>query len=611
MARNTKAPIVKLTGKMKKKLTVTFFIIIALLVGLFVRIIYINQVDGANFSKKVLSQQNYSDTTLAYKRGTIFDRNGNVLAISEEIYNVVMDCYVINHKDEKNLEKVIKALTENISELTEDEVRTMLKEYPDRRYGVIRKGLNLDEVKSLEALLDSDNTINGLWLEKDYKRSYPQGEMASSLIGFTVTGNAGTVGIEGEYNDTLNGSNGRMFGYLNSENNFQKDVINPEDGKSVVSTIDMNIQKIVDAKIAEFNMEHANVAREGAGSENTGVIVMNPNNGEILAMGDYPNFDLNKPRDLSAFFTEEQIAAMSEDEQLKELNKLWNNFCITNTYEPGSTTKVFTVATGLETGAITGNETYVCDGGENIAGQRIHCVNRSGHGVETVEDSIADSCNDCMMQMVTQIGVRDFVKYQAVFNLGLRTTIDLPGEAVTSDLVFNEANMKPINLATSSFGQSFNTTMIQVAAAYCSIINGGNYYRPHVVNRILNSSGETVETIEPTVLKKTVSKSTQEKLMQYMKTTVETGTAKAAHVEGYSMGGKTGTAEKLPREAENYVVSFAGYAPAENPQVFIYVVIDTPNDPSQDQAVFASKLAHSILEEVLPYMNIYPDQTEE
>lgn len=608
MAKNTKAQITKLTGKMKKKLTVTFFIMMALLVGLFIRIIYINQVDGANFSKKVLSQQNYSDTTLAYKRGTIFDRNGNVLAISEEIYNVVMDCYVVNHKDEKNLEKVIKALTENINELTEDEVRTMLKEYPDRRYGVIRKGLNLDEVKSLEALLDSDKTINGLWLEKNYKRSYPQNDLASSLIGFTVTGNAGTVGIEGEYNDILNGSNGRMFGYLNSENNFEKDVINPEDGKSVVSTIDMNIQKIVDAKVAEFNMEHANAAREGAGSLNTGVIVMNPNNGEILAMADYPNFDLNKPRDLSAFFTEEQIAAMSEDDQLKALNEIWNNFCISHTFEPGSTTKVFTVAAGLETGALTGNETYMCDGGEDIAGNRIHCVNRSGHGVETVEDSIADSCNDALMQMAAQIGVRDFVKYQAVFNLGLRTTIDLPGEAVTSDLIFNEETMKPINLATSSFGQSYNATMIQVAAAYCSIINGGNYYRPHVVNRILNSSGETVETIEPTVLKKTVSKSTQEKLMQYMKTTVETGTAKAAHVEGYSMGGKTGTAEKLPREDNNYVVSFAGYAPAENPQIMIYVVIDEPNDVKQDQAVFASTLARNILEEVLPYMNIYPDQ---
>ncbi|MBE6015468.1 MAG: peptidoglycan glycosyltransferase [Lachnospiraceae bacterium] len=608
MTREAKAAIIKLTGKMKKKLTVTYFIIISLLVGLFGRIIYINQTDGANFSKKVLSQQSYSDTTLAFKRGSIFDRNGNILATSEEIYNVVVDCYVVNHKDELNKSKVIAALTGNLSDVTEAEVNTMLTETPDKRYGVLRKELNYDNIKSLESLLDKDTTISGLWLEKSYKRVYPNGTLASSLIGFTQGGNTGTVGLEGEYNETLNGSNGRMFGYLNSDNNFQKDVINPEDGKSIVSTIDVNLQRIVDTKIEEFNKKYANVAREGAGSKATAVIVMNPNNGEILAMADYPNFDLNKPRDLSAFFTEEQINAMNEEQQLEELNKLWNNYCISNTFEPGSTTKLFTVAAGLETGKLTGNETFVCDGGEEYGGKTIHCVNRSGHGTETVEKAISDSCNDALMQMAAIIGTENFLKYQSVFNLGLRTTIDLPGEASTADLVFNKDNMKPINLATSSFGQGYNATMIQVAAAYCSLINGGYYYRPHCVNRIVNPAGETVSTIQPTVLKQTISQSTQKKLMQYMKTTVDSGTAKTAKVAGYSMGGKTGTAQKLPREDETYIVSFAGYAPAENPQVLIYVVIDEPNNEKQDQAVFATELAKSIMEELLPAMHIYPDE---
>ncbi len=595
---------------MKRKLTVTFFVIVALLIGLFGRIIYINQVDGPNYSKKVLSQQSYSDTLLAFKRGSILDTNGNILATSEETFNIILDCYVINHKNEKNLENVINAITSTVRDVTAGDIRKMVSDYPDRRYGVLKKDIDYNGIKELEKKLDEDvkGEISGVWLEKGYKRVYPNNTLASSFLGFTVSGDVGNGGIEGEYNDVLNGSNGRMFGYLNSDNDFQKDVIDPEDGKSVVTTIDLNIQRIVDKKIEQFNKEHANVAREGAGSKNTGVIIMNPNNGEVLAMADYPNFDLNKPRDLTAFFTKEQIEAMTEEQQLEELNKIWNNFCITQTYEPGSTTKVFTVAAGLETGTLTGDETFVCDGVEIVAGHQIHCVNRSGHGVETVEGAISDSCNDALMQMAARIGNDNFLLYQDIFNLGLRTTIDLPGEASTAGLVFNKENMKPINLATSSFGQGFNTTMIQVASAYCSLINGGYYYRPHCVKRILNSKGETVQTIEPVVMKQTISRSTQEKLMKYMRTTVESGTAKLAHVEGYSMGGKTGTAQKLPREADTYVVSISAYAPAENPQLFIYVVIDEPNDGKQDQARFASELAKSILEEVLPYMNMYPDQ---
>ena len=611
MAKEIRDAIEKLTGKMKRKLTVTFILMVALLTGLFGRIIYINQVDGPTYSKKVLSQQSYSDTLLAFKRGSILDTNGNILATSEETYNIILDCYVINHKDEKNLENVISAITGSVRDINGEDIRKMLKDTPDRRYGVLKKDLDYDAIKALEKTLDEKgNEVSGVWLEKGYKRVYPNNTLASSVIGFTVSGNVGNGGIEGEYNDVLNGSNGRMFGYLNSDNDFQKDIINPEDGKSVVTTIDVNIQRIVDSKIEEFNKEHANVAREGAGSKNTGVIIMDPNNGEILAMADYPNFDLNKPRDLTAFFTQEQIDAMTEEQRLEELNKIWNNFCITQTFEPGSTSKVFTVAAGLETGTLTGNETYVCDGSEFVGGKQIHCVKRDGHGVETVEDAISDSCNDALMQMAATIGVDNFIKYQDVFNLGLRTTIDLPGEASTAGLLFSKEDMKPINLATSSFGQGFNTTMIQVAAAYCSLINGGYYYKPHCVKRILNAQGETVQTVQPVVMKQTVSESTQKKLMQYMHTTVETGTAKLAKVEGYSMGGKTGTAQKLPRDAGTYVVSVSAYAPAENPQLLIYVVIDEPNDGKQDQASFASGLAKSILEEVLPYMNLYPDQDQ-
>ena len=596
---------------MYKKLAVTFFIIVGLLVVLFARIIYINQVDGANYSKKVLSQHTYTDTTLAFKRGSILDANGNLLAVSEEIYNVVIDCYVINHQKEEN-QKAVKDAIIGVAEITEDEVTKALTETPDKRYCVLRKGVAYSDIKSLEEKLSDPKTvINGLWLEKNYKRYYPQGTMASSLIGFANSSNAGMCGLESEYDETLNGSNGRMFGYLNEDNNFETDVINPEDGNSIVTTINMNVQKVVDQKILEFNQEYANNAYDDDGSKNTGVIVMNPKTGEIIAMADYPNFDLNNPRSLDGFIGEEQLAALTDEQKIEELNKLWNNYCISSTYEPGSTAKLMTVAAGLETGKLKGEESFMCDGSETYNGSTIHCSHREGHGQENLEDSIADSCNDALMQIGNIIGPDTMVEYQKIFNFGYKTTIDLPGEASTASLLFDPANMKPVDTAVCSFGQGFNTTMIQMAAAYCSMINGGNYIRPHCVSRVLNSTGETVKHVEPTVIKQTVSKSTCDSLMQYMKAAVDRGTAKTSKVEGYSMGGKTGTAQKLPRIDERYVVSFAGYVPANNPEVMIYVVIDEPNIEPQDKAILATTLGKNILTEILPMLNIYPDEQAE
>ena len=611
MGNERKKKEAKITKKMYKKLAVTFFIIVGLLVVLFARIIYINQVDGANYSKKVLSQHTYTDTTLAFKRGSILDANGNLLAVSEEIYNVVIDCYVINHQKEEN-QKAVKDAIIGVAEITEDEVTKALTETPDKRYCVLRKGVAYSDIKSLEEKLSDPKTvINGLWLEKNYKRYYPQGTMASSLIGFANSSNAGMCGLESEYDETLNGSNGRMFGYLNEDNNFETDVINPEDGNSIVTTINMNVQKVVDQKILEFNQEYANNAYDDDGSKNTGVIVMNPKTGEIIAMADYPNFDLNNPRSLDGFIGEEQLAALTDEQKIEELNKLWNNYCISSTYEPGSTAKLMTVAAGLETGKLKGEESFMCDGSETYNGSTIHCSHREGHGQENLEDSIADSCNDALMQIGNIIGPDTMVEYQKIFNFGYKTTIDLPGEASTASLLFDPANMKPVDTAVCSFGQGFNTTMIQMAAAYCSMINGGNYIRPHCVSRVLNSTGETVKHVEPTVIKQTVSKSTCDSLMQYMKAAVDRGTAKTSKVEGYSMGGKTGTAQKLPRIDERYVVSFAGYVPANNPEVMIYVVIDEPNIEPQDKAILATTLGKNILTEILPMLNIYPDEQAE
>ena len=264
----------------------------------------------------------------------------------------------------------------------------------------------------------------------------------------------------------------------------------------------MHIQKVVEDKLAKFNEEHTNGFVTGDGFLNAAAIVMNPQNGEIYAMADFPAFDLNKPREISDYFTEEELEGLDDEAKMALLNRLWENFCVTHTFEPGSTVKPLTVACGLETGTLSGNETYVCDGEEIFAGDtHVHCVSRVGHGTETVEKSLMDSCNDALMQMSYSIGKDNFAAYQSIFGFGKKTGIDLPGEE--NGLLFSKENMKPIDLATNSFGQNFNCTMIQVASAFSSLINGGEYYQPHVVKKILDSKGNTIETVKPVLLKET------------------------------------------------------------------------------------------------------------
>ena len=457
--------------------------------------------------------------------------------------------------------------------------------------------------------------IKGVWFEKEYLRTYPFDSLACSVIGFTSSGNVGTTGLENYYSDTLNGVNGREYGYLNSDSDFEKTVIAPQDGNTLVTTIDANIQSIVEKKIAEFNAAYTNNYTERDGSLNTALIIMDPNTGAILAMADYPTFDLNHPRDTSILTEEDyervtwNVDDLTEEElEMEVMNLIWQNFCVFSTYEPGSVQKPFTVATGLETGTLNTNLSFVCDGHERISGQFIGCVNLNGHGTETLEKSLMDSCNDALMQMSYLIGVENFSEYQSIFGFGQRTGIDLPGEANTASLIYKVGDMKAIDLATNSFGQNYNTTMIQMVSAYASLVNGGTYYRPYLVSKVVDANGNTVSVTEPTVLKQTVSKATSDTLRSYMYNTVTSGTATTAKVDGYSQGGKTGTAEKLPRNKGNYLVSYIGFAPYENPELVIYCIVDEPNSPDQAHSYYAQNIVREVLEEVLPYLNIYPDE---
>lgn len=601
---------------MQKKLLIMFGIVALMMIGLIGRLMYIEHTSGEKYEKIVLSQQEYDSQIVPYQRGDIVDTKGTVLATSIAVYNVILDCSVLT-SDEKYIDPTIQALVQCFPELTAEQLYAYVKEQPDSRYIILKKKASYEEIQPFvelqEAVDQKDNKINpnikGVWFEKEYQRQYPYGPLASAVIGFTAAGNVGVNGLENSYNSLLNGIDGREYGYLNADNNFEKTIKSAVNGNNIVSTIDINIQSIVEQKIAEFNAAYSNGFREGeGGATHIGVVVMDPNNGDVLAMANYPNYDLSNPRDLSAYYTPEELEAMDENAKMDALNKLWQNFCVTYTYEPGSTAKPFTMAAGLETGTLLGGENYMCDGYEMVGGHRVNCVNRQGHGMETLEQALMNSCNDALMQMSYSIGAENFTEYQQIFGFGQKTNIDLPGETRTDSLIYTKEDMTPIDLATNSFGQNFNTTMIQLATAFCSVVNGGDLYQPRLVKKITDENGNTIQDISPTLLRQTISKQTSDTLKQFMYATVTGGTAKTAKVDGYSMGGKTGTAQKAGRDGVNYLVSFIGFAPVENPELVIYCVVDEPNVQEQWHSTFAQNITREILEEVLPYMNIYRDE---
>ena len=618
-------------GKTSRKLVGLFLVVILALVGLAGKITYINITQGDKYSRIVLSQtqQRYESRTIPYRRGDILDRNGTILATSEKVYNVILDCKVVNDtitsitgaEEKRYYEPTIKALKE-VLHIREKDVRALLdgEDTKDSQYQILERNISITEKKAFEAYCDLDSEENqeltkeeraerlyvqGVWFEDTYQRKYPLGSLACDTIGFTYSDNEADWGIEGYYSDILSGVNGRQYGYYNSEEDVEQNIIPAKDGKNVISTLDANIQQIIRTALEDYH-QWITQGREGVSSaENVGIIVMDPNNGEILGMDSSGWYDLNNPRDLTPFYTKEEIKAMSEEDMLNNLNAIWRNYCTSDTYEPGSTIKPITIAAGMETGAVSADDTFYCDGAQLIVDTDIHCT--GVHGAEDIEEALQHSCNDALMQIGELTGGTALIRYQKLFNFGRRTGIDLPGEG--EGVLFTENNMGPVELATASFGQGFTCTMIQHAAAFSALINGGNYYKPHVVSQITDESGSVVSTLEPTIEKRVVSQSVSDTLRKALASVCENGgTGYRAKVDGYSMGGKTGTAQKLPRGEEKYVVSFAGYVPVENPQVLVYVVVDEPNTGNQESSIYATAVAKQIFTELLPYMNIFPDQ---
>ncbi len=627
----------KLTKKMKLKLAGVFGIALLALVSLLVGITVINAKFGNKYTQQVLSQsqQQYTNKTLPFKRGSITDRNGTMLANSVKVYNLILDCKEVNGHE--TYKEPVKEALETAFGIENSEIENLLEneETKDSQYQILKKEITMEEKKSFEEankVPDDEETrktlgedeikrrqnVKGIYFEDTYKRVYPLDSLACDVIGFTDAGNTATWGLEGYYNSTLNGSNGRKFGYLDENASLEQTIVEAVNGKNLTTTLDATIQSIVEKYITAFDRALSagpNNKKDAKkkGAENIAVIVENPNNGEILAMASSGTYDLNNPRDLTGSYTDKEIEAMDDEQTKDALFNMWKNYCVSQNFEPGSTVKPIVVAGALESGAITENSRFMCDGGEEIGEDFVRCdVYPDSHGAESLGEVIQNSCNDGMMAIGRKMGAARFLEYQQRFNFGTRTGIDLPNEE--TGLLFTEDNMYEMELSTSAFGQGFNCTMIQEISAMAAAINGGIYYQPHLVKEITDEDGKVIKSIQPNVLKQPISEEVSADIREYMGMSVTDGSSKKSKVNGYSMGGKTGTAEKLnEKEKGNYLVSFIGFAPLDNPEVLIYVVVDTPNVEDQASSSYPQFLAQAILSEVLPYMNIYMDEptTEE
>lgn len=634
MGRERKGKKQRFTIASRKKVLVLFFVVLAAFLFLFARLIYIIQNNETEYQKQVLSQRSYDSRTLPARRGDIVDAKGVKLATCEKVYNLVVDASVMTSKDGKYVNSTLEALGQCFPQLNVSEIRQFVMQYPDNQWHVVLKKLTFDEISEFKALQsDAEKGIKGIWFEEEFRRVYPLGSMAADVIGYTRSDNHGLYGLEEYYNAELNGLDGRTYGYLDDDLNLQRTVKSAVDGYTIHSTLDSNIQAIVEKYLLKFNEEHMNHAHNGNGAENLACIVMEVNTGNILAMASYPTFNLNDTKNTDAllgnveveevvnaagyteikktgrYIDQDLINSWSDKELMVNLNYLWKNFCIASSYEPGSTFKPFTVAAALETNSVERESYYECLGSWQVGPHNIHCHNRYGDGVISLKTAVAQSCNVAMMKVATTMGAEKFSKFQQAFNFGLKTNVDLAGEARTADFMRTADEMDASDLATYSFGQNFNVTMIQLATGFCSLINGGYYYEPHMVSKITNSSGVTVKNIEPRVLKRTISDSTSAFIRECCQAVVTEGTGKAARPAGYMIGGKTGTAQTYPRDGNDFVVSFIGYAPADDPQILVYVVVDRVNEPKQDNVGYAREITRNIFTEVLPYKNIF--MTEE
>lgn len=597
-------------AKMKKRLLIAMGAFLAVFAVLIINLINITVSKGAKYEQNVLAQQGYSSTVIPYRRGDIIDANGTVLATTKKVYNLILEPKNILNPINKDATDVTKNAIKQYFGITDAELAKLLSN-ENSYYEIAKKKLEYEEVKPFQDYCKSDEgkLVTGVYLEEEYVRIYPNHELACHLLGFTVSGNVGLYGIEQNYNSYLNGYNGRQYSYINEDYSMTQTVEPAVNGYNLVTSIDAKLQSIVQEDVDEF-MNGEESAR------NVSVLVMDPKTCNILAMYNSHTFDPNDAYDTDATRYqfpdmtdaefEEYMKNATDDEKIEALNKLWRNFAISDVYEPGSTYKAFTVAGALEENIIDKNDMFLCDGGEQKDIYYIKCWYHAGHGEQTIAQSLENSCNDALMQIAAKEGSATFDKYQERFGFGQMTNVDIPGEPDEDSfslVVYHKDTLNEVELATSSFGQGVCVSMVQLGTAFCSLINGGYYYEPSVVQRIEDENGNIIDSKENVLVRRTISEETSATMRNILFQVIEEGTGELAGVEGYEVGGKSGTAEKLPRGNGKYILSFIGFAPIDDPKVMIYVVVDEPG--KQSYSLAAKNLFREISKDVFPYMNIY------
>ncbi len=576
----------------KTKRKILFYIIFFLLAFLFLtgRVFFIQTFKAKEYQEMAYNQQT-RDRLIAPKRGEILDRNGDIIATNESVYSIS----VINSQI-KDAEKVAKTLSENL----ELDYETVLKK--------VNKKVALERIKTKVDKETADKirnlNLDGVMIDEDIKRNYPNNSMASQVIGFVGKDNQGIIGLEAKYDEYLKGSKGKILTETDARGveikNSKQDRISPQNGYNLVTSIDITLQKY-----AEQTLEKA---IEAKGAKRGAIILMNPQNGEIYAMANKPDFDLNKPFTINDPTLEANWDNLSSKEQNDALNKMWRNFSINDTYEPGSTFKVMTSAMGLEEGIITPDTHFNCSGGTTVAGRYIKCWRSPrSHGSQTFTQGVQNSCNPVFMEIGEKLGVEKFYSYMEKFGFKEKTGVDLPGEA--TGIMHKEKNVGPVELATMSFGQSFQITPLQLLRAISSVINGGYLITPHFGTQIIDENNNIIETLKYDDKKQILSEKTSEQMKKILETVVSEGTGNKTYIPGFRIGGKTATSEKLPRRSGKYIASFCSFAPAENPKVIALVLIDEPQGVYYGGQV-AGPIMKELMENVLPYLGIKPEYNE-
>lgn len=583
-----------------------FFAAFALMFG---RVLYMKVVHGAEYEAAAKNQQiNRYDITIPPNRGSILDRNNQLLAISTTVYNVALDSLQLAEVAElspEEQEKTLTTLCEYFPELDYNTLKQYVtinpetgELYMNNHWKYLVKGIERSVKEELEAM-----NLKGVYFEKSSKRSYPLNSSACHLVGFT-RGDA-QWGLEGYYNSYMEGTPGRSFILYNGADSVVHQDYDAKDGDTIITTIDYNIQKIAEEVVAETAAEWP--------AKNVAAMVMDPYTGEVYAMAESHSFDLNNPNEIPEWETDitytENWDQLSAEEQVNYLNTMWKNFCVSDTYEPGSIFKPMVVAAGLEEGVITPNSSFPCGGYTDIGGYRIYCHLRSGHGTINIEQIMAQSCNMGVIQIANLLGVDKFYEYQREFGFGDYTGIDLPGEA--AGLLHEKEAIGPTELATMSFGQTFNCTSIQVMAAFASLINGGNLVKPHVVSQIVDADGNVVLQNDTEVVRRVISEKTSAYMRTALKATVENGLAKKLQIDGYSIGCKTGTAEQGSRTNDDlWALSNMSYFPAENPKYIVFTVINQPSDYVEGVQT-PTPMTKKLIEGIIKYDNLEPTQPVE